>query len=113
MDDEKDRFGELLRLLERAREDVYFSARDRELIEKLRQRLREAQKPAAEAAILVCPECQGKLQSSTFKDFPTYVCASCGGTWLHRGELEEIFAKAPRRSLPSLLGKLRRGQVHA
>lgn len=36
MNEEKDRFGDLMRLVERAREDIYFSSLDRQLIERLR-----------------------------------------------------------------------------
>ena len=39
MNEEKDRFGDFIRLLERAREDVYFAAKDRDLLEKLNRRL--------------------------------------------------------------------------
>jgi hypothetical protein len=42
MNEEKDRFGDFIRLLERAREDVYFAAKDRDLIEKLNRRLEKA-----------------------------------------------------------------------
>jgi len=42
MNEEKDCFGDFIRLLERAREDVYFAAKDRDLIEKLNQRLEKA-----------------------------------------------------------------------
>ncbi len=35
MEDEKDRFGEKMKLVERAREDIYFAEKDRELIESL------------------------------------------------------------------------------
>jgi hypothetical protein len=37
MVEEKDRFGETLQLLERAKQDIYFAQRDRELIEKLKR----------------------------------------------------------------------------
>lgn len=40
--DEKDRYGDKLRELERAREDKYFADKDKELLEKLRH-----QKPSA------------------------------------------------------------------
>ena len=42
MVEEKDRFGETMRLLERAKEDIYFGQRDRELIEKLKAQLRRS-----------------------------------------------------------------------
>ena len=37
MENEKDRFGDTMRLVERAKEDIYFAERDREVLEKLRQ----------------------------------------------------------------------------
>ena len=36
MADEKDRYGDKLRDVERGREDSYFAERDRELLEKIR-----------------------------------------------------------------------------
>lgn len=45
MENEKDRYGEKMRLVERAKEDIYFAEKDRELIEKLRKELREGKKP--------------------------------------------------------------------
>jgi hypothetical protein len=43
MPDEKDRFGETMKLVERAKEDIYFAQRDRELIEKLKAQLQKAE----------------------------------------------------------------------
>lgn len=40
MDDEKDRFGDKLRDVEKAREDQWALEEDRKLIEKLRERVR-------------------------------------------------------------------------
>ena len=37
MENEKDRFGDTMRLVEKAKEDIYFAERDREVLEKLRQ----------------------------------------------------------------------------
>jgi len=48
MENEKDRFGETMRLVERAKEDIYFAERDRELLEKLRGQLRKVDKLEAE-----------------------------------------------------------------
>ena len=36
MADEKDRFGDTMKLMERAKEDIYFAQKDRDLIEKLK-----------------------------------------------------------------------------
>jgi len=43
MVEEKDRFAETLQLLERAKEDIYFAQRDRELIEKLKAQLHKVE----------------------------------------------------------------------
>ena len=43
MDEGKDRFGEKMKLVERAKENIYFAEKDREAIEKLRAQLAEAQ----------------------------------------------------------------------
>jgi hypothetical protein len=37
MENEKDRFGEKMRLVEQAKEDIYFAQKDRELIAKLKE----------------------------------------------------------------------------
>ena len=41
MADDKDRFGDTMKLVERAKEDIYFAERDRELIEKIKSQLRK------------------------------------------------------------------------
>jgi Zn-finger nucleic acid-binding protein len=87
MADEKDRLGETLRLLERAKEDIYFAQRDRELIEKLRAQLKKVEKEANE---LRCPKCRGLLETYTFQGFVLERCQKCGGIWLDNGELEAI-----------------------
>lgn len=37
MENERDRFGEKMRLVEQAKEDIYFAEKDRELIAKLKE----------------------------------------------------------------------------
>jgi nucleotide-binding universal stress UspA family protein len=44
MQNGKDRFGDKLRLVRRARENIYFAERDRQLIERLRSRLRKVER---------------------------------------------------------------------
>lgn len=48
MNDEKDRFGDFIRLLERAREDVYFAEKDRELIDRLKRHLEKGHQGKSE-----------------------------------------------------------------
>lgn len=95
-EDEKDRFGEKMRLLERAREDIYFAAKDRELIEKLRAALKKVEETRPEGQVPVCPKCRGKLEGYTFMEFSLDRCPDCGGIWLDQGELEGILQKVSR-----------------
>ena len=37
MEGERDRFGEFMKLLEHAKEDIYFAARDQELLAQLKK----------------------------------------------------------------------------
>jgi len=48
MNDVKDRFGEKIRLVRRARENIYFAEKDRQLIKRLRTRLGTAHRPEGE-----------------------------------------------------------------
>ncbi|HWP59804.1 MAG TPA: zf-TFIIB domain-containing protein [Candidatus Acidoferrales bacterium] len=109
MENEKDRFGETMRLVERAKEDIYFAAKDRELIEKLKARLRRVEKAGAET--LRCPKCPGRLESYRFMEFLLDQCVDCGGVWLDKGELEGILKKVSRSSLASAIKKLIFGEA--
>jgi tRNA(Ile2) C34 agmatinyltransferase TiaS len=103
MENEKDRFGETMRLVERAKEDIYFAERDRELLEKLRGQLRKVDKLETETH---CPKCPGILESYTFQGFAVDRCHKCGGIWLDNGELEEIVKKISRGPLGAWLDTL-------
>lgn len=99
MENERDRFGEKMRLVERAKEDIYFAAKDRELIEKLKGRLRKVEREGE----LACPKCSGKLESYLFMEIALERCQGCGGVWLDKGEMETILKKAVRSPLGELL----------
>ena len=103
MENEKDRFGETMRLVERAKEDIYFAERERELLEKLHGQLRKVDKLEAETH---CPKCPGKLESYTFQGFALDRCHECGGIWLDNGELEGIVRKISRGPLGAWIDKL-------
>lgn len=90
MESEKDRFGELMRLLERAQEDIYFAARDQELLTKLRATLRRAETLAKEPPAIHCPKCNGLLENYGFMHFTLDRCRSCGGAWFDKEELDAI-----------------------
>jgi len=96
MADEKDRFGDTMKLVERAKEDIYFSERDRELIEKLKQELKKVEKGSVE---IRCPKCPGHLETYTFQGFVLDRCEHCGGVWMDRGELEGIIRNLTRGPL--------------
>lgn len=103
MADEKDRFGETMRLVERAKEDIYFAERDRELIEKLRHQLKKIEKTGTE---LHCPKCRGLLETYTFQGFTLDRCRDCGGIWMDRGELEGVLRKVTRGPLGAWIDNL-------
>jgi uncharacterized protein with PIN domain len=103
MADEKDRFGDTMRLVERAKEDIYFAERDRELIEKLRGQLRKVDK---KGEALRCPKCPGRLESYTFQGFMLDRCSECGGVWMDSGELEGVVRKIRRGPLGAWIDKL-------
>lgn len=89
--EEKDRLGNKLRDVERAREDQYFAERDRQLIERLRQSKEgEGDTALKEAAHMRCPKCGTRLNSHTLHDVSVDECPSCHGVWLDAGELEAL-----------------------
>lgn len=103
MADEKDRFGETMRLMERAQEDIYFTKRDQELIAKLKAKL---QPVVPGDAKLRCLKCPGELETYTFEGFILDRCRSCGGIWMDQGELEGVIRKITRGPLGAWLDKL-------
>jgi hypothetical protein len=86
--DHKDRFGEKLKEVERAREHQYFAERDRQLVAKLRG-AKEGE-GEAEAAQMRCPKCGVHLQHRTIHEIDVAECSACHGLWLDQGELEKI-----------------------
>jgi hypothetical protein len=103
MADEKDRYGETMKLVERAKEDIYFEQHDRELIEKLKAQLEKADKRESQ---LHCPKCPGLLETYTFKGFALDRCQNCGGIWMDKGELEGVIRKITRGPLGEWIDKL-------
>jgi Zn-finger nucleic acid-binding protein len=90
MNEERDRFGEFIRLLERAREDVFFAEKDRDLLDKLKRRLEKAQQGQWENSAMKCPRCGISLHNSRVSDLPVSRCSACGGIWLDRGAMPEF-----------------------
>jgi hypothetical protein len=83
-DDQKDRLGNKLHDVEKAREDQFFQQRDRELIEKLRTQAHPA------AAAMRCPKCGEELRRRVQHEVAVEACPACHGIWLAHGELERI-----------------------
>jgi hypothetical protein len=102
MADEKDRFGDTMRFVERAKEDIYFAEQDRQVLENsavsfVRSRLLTRRH---------CPKCPGKLEAYTFEGYALDRCQECGGVWLDKGELEAIVKKISRGPLGGWLDTL-------
>ena len=104
MADEKDRFGETMKLVERAKEDIYFAERERELLNKLKEQLQKLDKTGSE---IHCPKCAGLLEPHSFHEVVLDRCSKCGGIWLDKGELETIIRKITRGPLGAWIDKLR------
>ena len=103
MADQKDKFGETMKLVDRAKEDIYFAERDRELIEKLKGQLQKVEKTSSP---IHCPKCPGELETYTFPGFLLDRCHNCGGIWMDKGELEGVIRKATRGPLAAWIDKL-------
>lgn len=102
METERDRFGETMKLLEKAKEDIYFAEKDRELIEQLKAHLKEQKN----APVLQCPKCHGELVTYSFLDVLLERCRSCEGLWFDRGELETILRKVKHSPVAWIFDRL-------
>ena len=89
--DEKDRLGDKLRDVERAREDQYFAERDRKLVEELHH-AKEAEAGKA-TGLMRCPKDRTQLQQHSHHDVTVEECPSCHGMWLDYGELQAMAGK--------------------
>src|SRR5262245_38077754 len=91
MADEKDRLGNKLRDVERAREDQYFAQRDRELLEKLKKSKAQDQESALrEASVGRCPKCGQRLEERVINEVTVDECPGCEGLWFDKGEYESL-----------------------
>ncbi len=91
MSDEKDRFGEKIHDLEKAREDQWAREQDRLLLEKMRAR----QTPA-----LRCPRCDAELVARAGGELATMVCPNGHGAWLEEAALQKLTGAQPRDCHP-------------
>jgi uncharacterized protein with PIN domain len=94
--DEKDRFGEKLRNLEKAREDQWAAQHDRELLERLRLKqaeLRQAVKDATEAMGSLCPHCNQQLVKVEKAGVAVLTCPTDEGMWIEKSEFDKLLQR--------------------
>jgi hypothetical protein len=105
-DDEKDRFGDKLRDVEKAREDKFFADRDRELLQKLKgQSGTQDEQTLRELARMRCPKCGDRLVTRTHLDVELADCPQGHGTWLDNGELDKLCDRENSGWLSRFLGR--------
>ena len=101
--DSKDRYGEKMHDLERARENQYAAERDRELLEKIRQKAPQAHKATSEAPqpreSMLCPRCHRVLVAQSEAGVTLMACPIGDGAWVDRAILEQ-FLKHPTPRTP-------------
>jgi Transcription factor zinc-finger len=86
-----DKYTEFWRDVERAREDIYFAQKDRELIAQLRAKgQQELEQAILEPCATRCPKCGLKLEETVYQNVRIDRCTVCGGAWLDPGELEDL-----------------------
>lgn len=91
--DEKDRLGQFLEKKERAEENRFFAERDRELIERLRQKKADEEEQLFHELIhLRCPRCGERLGQREVHTVTIDECPACQGIWLDKGEFEALSA---------------------
>ncbi len=75
-------------------EEEYFHRKNKEAIEKLREKMKVAEEAkAAGTSSMQCPRCDGALQESKVEEVLIDTCEKCGGVWLDSGELEQLTRK--------------------
>lgn len=84
MADEKDRLGNKLRDVEKAREDQWARQRDEELIEKMSKRLSKT----------ACPQCKQFLVPRTESGISMTACPDGHGAWLDETALKAVLKAA-------------------
>jgi hypothetical protein len=75
-------------------EEEYFHRKNKEAIEKLREKMKvaEAAKSAGTSSMKY-PRCHGDLKESRFDEVSIDTCEKCGGVWLDSGELEQLISR--------------------
>lgn len=72
-------------------EEEYFHRKNKEAIEKLREKMKVSEEAkAAATSSMTCPRCGGSLKEGKFEGASIDTCEKCGGVWLDSGELEQL-----------------------
>ena len=79
-DDNKNRLGDKLHDVEKAREDQWARQRDEELVENMRKRLHKH----------ACPECKQFLVAKTENGVHLHACPDGHGAWLDAATLKSV-----------------------
>lgn len=75
----------------RGLEEEYFHRKNKEAIEKLREKMKISEEAkAAGTSSMRCPRCDGNLLESKVDEVSIDTCEKCGGVWLDSGELEQL-----------------------
>jgi uncharacterized protein len=87
-------------------EEEYFHRKNKEAIEKLREKIKVAEEAkAAGTSSMRCPRCDGNLKESKFENVLIDTCEKCAGVWLDSGELDQLIKKDKGGWLSGLLGR--------
>jgi hypothetical protein len=81
MSNDKDRFGDKIHDVEKAREDQWARQHDEELLQKMRQH---------QAGEVHCPQCNGKLTPRTIGKIAVHACPNHHGAWLDADALRHL-----------------------
>ncbi|MGH9970946.1 MAG: zf-TFIIB domain-containing protein [Pyrinomonadaceae bacterium] len=89
----------------RGLEEEYFHRKNKEAVEKLREKMKVAeQAKAAGTSSMICPRCGGSLKESKFEEALIDTCEKCGGVWLDASELQQLTQRKKGGWLSGLLG---------
>lgn len=87
MEDQKDRLGDKLHDVEKAREDQWAHEQDRKLIEKMRQQMAQHKQAGA---TLACPQCGKTLAARAQGGIAMMACPENHGFWLDAAALKKV-----------------------
>ena len=74
----------------RALENEYFRNKEKELLEKMKEKIAAEDSKTLD---LKCPKCDGTLVETSYDNITIDVCNKCTGVWLDEGEFAQIAAK--------------------